>query len=88
MKTIWIVMCPSIWSLLWYGRMVSNKDIWEHFRTQNKNVLVIEVGGIKETSMESWTKWWSNPKQILEQQIIMIPRAKQFNINLKLETKR
>ena len=40
---------PVIWSLLWHGRMARNKDIWEHFRTQNKNVLVIEVGGIKET---------------------------------------
>lgn len=38
---------PVIWSLLWHGRMSRNKDIWEHFRKQNKNVLVIEVGGIK-----------------------------------------
>ena len=29
---------------------LQNKDIWEHFRTQNKNVLVIEVGGIKRNN--------------------------------------
>ena len=41
---------PVIWSLLWHGRMARNKDIWEHFRKQNKNVLVIEVGGIKRNN--------------------------------------
>lgn len=38
---------PVIWSLLWNGRMVRNKFVWEHFRKQNKNVLVVEVGGIQ-----------------------------------------
>jgi len=38
---------PVIWSLLWHGRMSGNKSIWSHFRQQNKNVLVLEVGGIK-----------------------------------------
>ena len=41
---------PVIWSVLWHGRMARNKDIWEHFRKQNKNVLVIEVGGIKRNN--------------------------------------
>jgi len=38
---------PVIWSLLWHGRMIKNNIVWNNFRQQNKNVLVIEVGGIK-----------------------------------------
>ena len=38
---------PVIWSLLWHGRMAGNKLIWNKFRSQNKTVLIIEVGGIK-----------------------------------------
>ena len=38
---------PVIWSLLWNGRMMKNKSIWDQFRQQQKKILVIEVGGIK-----------------------------------------
>ena len=41
---------PVIWSLLWHGRMIKNKTIWDQFRNQNKDVLVIEVGGIKRNT--------------------------------------
>ena len=36
-----------IWSVLWHGRMTPNKTVWNHYRNQNKPVIVIEVGGIK-----------------------------------------
>ena len=36
-----------IWSVLWHGRMQRNKAVWEKFRSENKNVIVLEVGGIK-----------------------------------------
>ena len=36
-----------IWSVLWHGRMLKNKHVWEHYRKKNKPVIVIEVGGIK-----------------------------------------
>lgn len=36
-----------IWSVLWHGRMLPNKQIWNHYRNQNKPVIVVEVGGIK-----------------------------------------
>jgi len=36
-----------IWSVLWNGRMTGNKQVWEHAKRQNKNVIVLEVGGIK-----------------------------------------
>lgn len=35
-----------IWSVLWYGRMASNHKVWQHYRKQNKPVIVIEVGGL------------------------------------------
>lgn len=38
---------PVIWSLLWHGRMAKNKSVWERFRSANKKVVVVEVGGIK-----------------------------------------
>ena len=41
-----------IWSVLWHGRMLKNKIVYEHFRKQNKNVIVLEVGGIKRG--ETW----------------------------------
>ena len=36
-----------IWSVLWNGRMLPNKQIWEHYRQQGKPVIVVEIGGIK-----------------------------------------
>tara|TARA_B100001093_G_scaffold387664_1_gene373687 strand:+ start:736 stop:1590 length:855 start_codon:yes stop_codon:yes gene_type:complete len=35
-----------IWSVLWYGKMSGNKRVWDHYRKQNKPVIVIEVGGL------------------------------------------
>ena len=36
-----------IWSVLWNGRMHGNKHVWDHYRKNNKPVIVLEVGGIK-----------------------------------------
>ena len=36
-----------IWSVLWHGRMIGNKPIWDYFRKSGRNVIVLEVGGIK-----------------------------------------
>ena len=36
-----------IWSVLWNGRMAGNKKVWDHFKSKNKPVIVLEVGGIK-----------------------------------------
>jgi len=35
-----------IWSVLWYGKMSANRSVWDHYRAQNKPVIVIEVGGL------------------------------------------
>jgi len=36
-----------IWSVLWRGRMLSYKSIWERYRKAGKPVIVIEVGGLR-----------------------------------------
>lgn len=36
-----------IWSVLWNGRMVQNKTIWDKNLAQSKPTIVLEVGGIK-----------------------------------------
>jgi len=36
-----------IWSVLWRGRMHSNKRIWDKFKQQNKPIIVLEVGGLQ-----------------------------------------
>jgi hypothetical protein len=36
-----------IWSCLWNGRMLPNKQIYEHFRQQGRPVIIIEVGALR-----------------------------------------
>ena len=36
-----------IWSVLFNGRMSANKPIWDYYRKTGRNVIVLEVGGIK-----------------------------------------
>lgn len=35
-----------IWSALWYGRMAPNKKVYEHYRAQNKPVIIVDVGAL------------------------------------------
>jgi hypothetical protein len=35
-----------IWSVLWAGRMSSNKQVYEHYRAQNKPVIIADVGAL------------------------------------------
>lgn len=35
-----------IWSVLWNGRMRANKEVYDHYRSQNKPVIVIDVGAL------------------------------------------
>ena len=41
-----------IWSILFAGRMAGNKKVWDHFKKQNKPVIVLEVGALKRD--ETW----------------------------------
>ncbi len=35
-----------IWSVLWHGRLKTNQAVYEHYRQQNKPVIIIEVGAL------------------------------------------
>lgn len=35
-----------IWSALWAGRMAPNKQVYEHYRSQDKSVIVVDVGAL------------------------------------------
>lgn len=35
-----------IWSVLWHGRMKTNQGVYEHYRRQNKPVIVIDIGAL------------------------------------------
>lgn len=35
-----------IWSVLWHGRMKANRQVYAHYRSQGKPVIVIEIGAL------------------------------------------
>jgi hypothetical protein len=35
-----------IWSVLWAGKMAANQAVYEHYRSQGKPVIVIEIGAL------------------------------------------
>lgn len=40
-----------IWSVLWHGRMSANQQVWKKFRSENKPVIVLEVGALHRNVM-------------------------------------
>ena len=40
-----------IWSMLWAGRMRSNRQVFEHYQNQNRNVLVMEIGCLRRGTL-------------------------------------
>ena len=40
-----------IWSVLWYGRLRYNQQIYQHYRQQNKPVFIIEVGSLSRGNL-------------------------------------
>lgn len=36
-----------IWSVLWNGRMAKNQEVYNYFRSQNRPVIVIDVGALR-----------------------------------------
>ena len=35
-----------IWSVLWAGKMAANQQVYEHYRSQGKPVIIIEIGAL------------------------------------------
>jgi hypothetical protein len=42
----WTADAAVIWSVLWNGRMRANQAVYQHYRAQNKPVIIIETGAL------------------------------------------
>ena len=42
----WDADAAIIWSVLWHGRMAANQRVYEHYRKQNKPVIILDVGAL------------------------------------------
>jgi hypothetical protein len=40
----WNADAAIIWSVLWHGKMQANRPLYEHYRSQNKPVIIIDIG--------------------------------------------
>lgn len=43
----WDADAAVIWSVLWNGRMEPNQQVYEHYRTAGKPVIVLDVGALR-----------------------------------------
>jgi hypothetical protein len=46
-----------IWSQLWRGRMAANQQVWQHYRSLDKPVIVLEVGALMRGV--TWRVFWN-----------------------------
>jgi len=72
-----------IWSVLWQGRMANYRPIWNAYRTKNKPVVVLEVGGIKRNETFKVGINGVNREADFVNQNVDSERWKKFNIELK-----
>ena len=72
-----------IWSVLWQGRMANYRPIWNAYRTKNKPVVVLEVGGIKRNETFKVGINGVNREADFANENVDSERWKKFNIELK-----
>lgn len=49
---------PVIWSVLWFGRMAANQEVYQRFVNSGKPVMIVEVGSLKRGIL--WKLSWGN----------------------------
>jgi hypothetical protein len=72
-----------IWSVLWQGRMLGYKKIWDECQLKNKPVIVLEVGGIKRNETFKVGINGINREADFANQTVDDKRWKKLNIELK-----
>ena len=72
-----------IWSVLWQGRMANYRPIWNAYRTKNKPIVVLEVGGIKRNETFKVGINGVNREADFANENVDSERWKKFNIELK-----
>lgn len=43
----WTADAAVIWSVLWNGRMQANQQVYNHYRSQGKPVIIVEIGALR-----------------------------------------
>lgn len=72
-----------IWSVLWKGRMQPNKEVWNYYRSNNKPVIVLEVGNfIRNTTWKIGLNG-INRNNYCYPETFDNSRPNKFNLNLK-----
>ena len=72
-----------IWSVLWWGRMSRAKPVWQHYRSQNKPVIVAEVGGLVRDKTWRLSANGINRSAIFPQVKLDVDRPKKLGLSLK-----
>ena len=75
-----------IWSVLWFGKMSANKRVWDHFRKQNKPVVVIDVGysgNLKNKSFGIISKLVANGRHLNLSQIYTSQRFSMISTTVR-----
>ena len=49
---------PVIWSVLWFGRMAANQEVYRRFADCGKPVMIVEVGSLQRGIL--WKLSWGN----------------------------
>ena len=72
-----------IWSVLWWGRMSRAKPVWQHYRSQNKPVIVAEVGGLVRDKTWRLSANGINRSAIFPDTKIDVDRPKKLGLELQ-----
>lgn len=73
-----------IWSILFTGRMRKNKLVWDHFTSQNKPIIVIEVGSIfRDKTWRVGIGGINNLANFANKEHLDIDRVNKFNLRVK-----
>lgn len=43
----WNADAAVIWSMLWAGRMLPNREVWQKYRASGRPVIILEVGALR-----------------------------------------
>lgn len=80
----WKADAAIVWSVLWHGRMQANRPLYEHYRSINKPVIVVDVGTLHRG--HTWKVAINNINALGyygHQKNLDLDRPKKLNVKLK-----
>jgi hypothetical protein len=77
-----------IWSVLWHGRMAANQQVYEHYRSQGRPVIIIEIGALyRGNTWKIAVNNITNQGYYGHQQNLDLDRPKKLQISLAQQPK-